>query len=119
MGGFKCHIPPIAMLHLPLLSLDGSVEGNWPVWCVGSKRTIDNMSQKTCKEARKYTPVLIGDQRPYISDIYFNELALGSGYSISEIFFCDFLVTYTTGSGLSYSWFNQPHQQLVDATTSS
>ena len=107
------------MLHLPLLSLDGSVEGNWPVWCVGSKRTIDNMSQKTCKEARKYTPVLIKDQRPYISDIYFNELALGSGYSISEIFFCDFLVTYTTGSGLSYSWFNQPQQQLVDATTSS
>ena len=84
--------PPIAMLHLPLLSLDGSVEGNWPVWCVGSKRTIDNMSQKTCKEARKYTPVLIKDQRPYIADIYFNKLALGSGYSISEIFFRDFLI---------------------------
>ena len=55
------------MLHLPLLSLDGSVEGNWPVWCVGSKRTIGNMSQKMCKEARKYTPVLIKDQRPYIA----------------------------------------------------
>ena len=80
------------MLHLPLLSLDGSVEGNWPVWCVGSKRTIDNMSQKTCMETRKYTPVLIKDRRPYISDIYFNELALGSGYSISEIFFRDFLI---------------------------
>ena len=87
MGGFKCHIPPIAMLHLPLLSLDGSVEGDWPVWCVGSKRTIDNMSQKTCKEARKYAPVLIKDQRPYIAYFYFIELALGSGYSISEI--CD------------------------------
>ena len=48
--------------------------------------------KKTYKEARKYTPVLIGDQRPYISDIYFNELALGSGYSISEIFFRDFLI---------------------------
>merc|ERR1711952_211892 len=98
------------MLHLPLLSIDGSVDGNWPVWCVGSKRTILYTI---------YSPVLIEDQRPYISDIYFNELALGSGYSISEIFFRDFLVTYTTGSGLSYSWFNQPHQQLVDATTSS
>ena len=40
VGGFKCHIPPIAMLHLPLLSLDGSVEGNWPVWCVGSKELL-------------------------------------------------------------------------------
>ena len=89
------------MLHSPLPFLDGGVEGNWPVWCVVSKRTIGNMSQKICKEARKYTPVLIKDQRPYIADIYFNELALGSGYSISKIFFRGFLVTYTTGSGLS------------------
>ena len=73
------------------------------MWCVGSKRTIDNMSQKTCKEARKYTPVLIEDQRPYISDIYFNELALGSGYSISEFFFRDFVVTYTTLFGRCFS----------------
>ena len=87
MGGFKCHIPPIAMLHLPLLSLDGSVEGNWPVWCVGSKRTIDNMSQKTCKEARKYTPVLIKDQRPNISDIYFNESALGQDTAFQKFSF--------------------------------
>ena len=61
MGGFKCHIPPIAMLHLPLLSLDGSVEGNWPVWCVGSKRTIGNMSQKMCKEAKGVVNVWGGE----------------------------------------------------------
>ena len=50
--------PPIAMLHLPLLSLDGSVEGNWPVWCVGSKRTIDNMSQKNVQGSQKIHPCI-------------------------------------------------------------
>ena len=34
------------MLHSTLPFLDGGVERNWPVWCVGSKRTIGNMSQK-------------------------------------------------------------------------
>ena len=38
--------------------------------------------KKTCKEARKYTPVLIKDQRPFIADSYFNELALGVGQGV-------------------------------------